>query len=1467
MRLLYTLLLATGSLLSLSAQRIPFDTTVIDLNTRPDARLQLRESLDFGDDTYLLLHNFATDLILPTELHRFDGRELTPVRTQLLAEDWFRVEPDYNALLGTDSTGFYLALEDELIGGAGSAPYLAHYAPATDRLDTIAGPFGSMQRATVINGVALAIVADGETLDDPDRLIAVTPDGRQTVLATADRDAFYNVIDILEDQPDSNRIFFRVVDRLWSTDGTAAGTVAYGNDVRNGPVRVGGRLIYQNDTHLVAYDSLSAREVDLTAAYPGFVLYRNVTSGDGWVRVGNRLLFMAESDVTGIEVFITDGTPAGTGPLVELGPGAADGAGGGVFELNDGRVWFVGGGANAQNVYVSDGTPAGTKVIFDGLLGTEIMRGSTGVAYADGTVGLFLTEETDNFFEPRNRVVRSTPTGADYAAEILYDYTGRLTDKGPLTGDRWTVQSGGNGNEPTYAVIPASGNPLPFQYPAGSGAGLDALFASGNYVYTITSSDTILYQLDVRTAQLEPVVNLDLRTSLDGLEIFQRRDTTYTLTYNDLNVRDEYVLSTHAFAPSGAVTTLPQLNEYTQGITVSEGIRLGGYLVFTQSDFSRFPFTYRILSVDARGRVTELLSATTDISLEETVLGTSGPWRYVRLANRRYYRFHIGENRLEPVTLPDQPTDGLTLEGQPGRALFVNDTVYRARILSNLSDDRLYELSATTLGGTDWEVLVTDFYTAEANPFRYDLNLFIDSHRVYYALPRGATQAAARYYDVRTAATGGLGAPLVLDRGAFREADGELFFVGRNQLNGNDIASVDNYGTTGTTVTLTGTINSLHRVRTGYVLTTNLGEIFGTTFTATSPLEITNQAGIGNAFIRGVAKVPGSEEVLFVYEPTRGDITELYRTDGTEGGTRLFGTILAEDLDTPLASNPDLRADQIGDYLILHGALANQLILVDTMAGSTTIIPGQVLFVEFNVAPTVLDDRYLVQAIHPQSGREFHLLSFGAQGPRLTGLAYEDTNGNGTREPGEPGLPGIRISGGRGNLAFSTSDGSFGLPVRAGNTYTVTATAPNCYVATGTERYDLTFAADSTYAIEFGFRPRTGPAELTQTLATAFARCRFTIPVWYTLTNSGCSDLTAATVQIYAPTGGRYVDGGNPVAITDDYAEFELAAIPGGRTRDLRLSMTMPNEDFTGQDITLRGIVVATTADGTTLRDTFDYVQSLRCAIDPNDKQVFPRRAEPTMSNYTQLDETLNYLIRFQNTGNDTAFTVRIEDQLSADLDWETFKPLAASHPYTATVSENGLATFLFEDILLPDSTTDYVGSNGFVRFEIRALPTLEDFDVIENTAGIFFDFNRPVITNTVRSTFVEDLDVDDDGALFYEDCVDTDPNISPFLPEIEGNDVDENCDGFLTSTRGPERLAGRLTVAPNPTRDGVQLTYDLDRELRVELLDARGQLLRTVNVRRSGVVDLSVFPAGAYVLRVRDLRDGGTAVRWVVRQ
>jgi len=142
-------------------------------------------------------------------------------------------------------------------------------------------------------------------------------------------------------------------------------------------------------------------------------------------------------------------------------------------------------------------------------------------------------------------------------------------------------------------------------------------------------------------------------------------------------------------------------------------------------------------------------------------------------------------------------------------------------------------------------------------------------------------------------------------------------------------------------------------------------------------------------------------------------------------------------------------------------------------------------------------------------------------------------------------------------------------------------------------------------------------------------------------------------------------------------------------------------------------------------------------SYDPNDKLVTPTGVGD--SNDIYEGDELTYKIRFQNTGNDTAFTVVLVDTLDVEyLDISTIEVLNSSHPYTLAVEDAQILTFTFNNILLVDSTKNEPESHGFVTFKIDQNTDNQIGDVIENKADIYFDYNEAIVTPTVFNTLSE---------------------------------------------------------------------------------------------------------------------------------
>ena len=133
-------------------------------------------------------------------------------------------------------------------------------------------------------------------------------------------------------------------------------------------------------------------------------------------------------------------------------------------------------------------------------------------------------------------------------------------------------------------------------------------------------------------------------------------------------------------------------------------------------------------------------------------------------------------------------------------------------------------------------------------------------------------------------------------------------------------------------------------------------------------------------------------------------------------------------------------------------------------------------------------------------------------------------------------------------------------------------------------------------------------------------------------------------------------------------------------------------------------------------------------SYDPNTKSVSPTGYGSRRIFHP--DERITYRIDFQNTGNDTAYIVKITDDITFHFDRTTIQIISSSHPYSFSI-ENHKMTWLFDQILLPDSNVDETNSHGYVEFSIKVKSSTPQGTLVSNTANIYFDFNSPIYANS----------------------------------------------------------------------------------------------------------------------------------------
>jgi len=336
---------------------------------------------------------------------------------------------------------------------------------------------------------------------------------------------------------------------------------------------------------------------------------------------------------------------------------------------------------------------------------------------------------------------------------------------------------------------------------------------------------------------------------------------------------------------------------------------------------------------------------------------------------------------------------------------------------------------------------------------------------------------------------------------------------------------------------------------------------------------------------------------------------------------------------------------------------------------------------------------------------------------------------NAQYDPGEPGIPQASLqTQPSGYFSGCNQTGYWQIGVQPGS-YTITPTISYPYIQSyspATHTGNVPNMGDADTLNDFAAVLMPNMQDLRAQFYAEPARPGFNNRLYIHADNYGTIPADAQLTLNFDADQSWLGSSLVPTTMAGNTATWDLATLNFAEQVNFTVDLTTAVSVTLGTPITHSITVNPVSTDETPLDNVIIYNDSVVGSYDPNDKLLSPAVLAPAQ---VQVGETpIEYAIRFQNTGTFLAERVVILDTLSEDLQWESMRFIASSHPNHWYVTD-GVLHVIHNDILLPDSTSDEVGSHGFIKFSMLPATDLQDGATISNIAHIVFDFNEPIIT------------------------------------------------------------------------------------------------------------------------------------------
>lgn len=278
--------------------------------------------------------------------------------------------------------------------------------------------------------------------------------------------------------------------------------------------------------------------------------------------------------------------------------------------------------------------------------------------------------------------------------------------------------------------------------------------------------------------------------------------------------------------------------------------------------------------------------------------------------------------------------------------------------------------------------------------------------------------------------------------------------------------------------------------------------------------------------------------------------------------------------------------------------------------------------------------------------------------------------------------------------------------------------------------YDTIATTPGTYAPRYFGMQCTGGSGYDLGLLASLTAGRHAAVAHIIVANATCMPVNDTVTMSFSPKYRFHSSHPTPVSIAGNTVKW-TPGIASASFSPQNINVTVeipPGAPYLTAGDTVRSNynVRPMVADAMIINNDDEEIDTVKTSFDPNTISVSP-------SGYIPAGTELTYTIDFENVGNAPAENIHVMDTLSDLLIPGTLSVVGASHAMdiaTIPYGTNTIVKFDFPGINLPDTSHDNE-CHGMLVYKIRARSGLAPGTLIPNRAGIYFDDNEVVMTNT----------------------------------------------------------------------------------------------------------------------------------------